>query len=57
MFTNTHLTQAMAREAIEHRVRDAETLRSGHAARTAHQHKPRAQRRLARVRRAVNRLA
>ncbi|MDN5851591.1 MAG: hypothetical protein L0K86_01875 [Actinomycetia bacterium] len=28
MFTNTHLTQSMAREAIEYRVRDAQSLRS-----------------------------
>ena len=28
MFINTHLTQSVAREAIEYRVRDAESRRS-----------------------------
>ena len=58
MFTNTHLTQATAREAIEYRVRDAESLRSGRiAARTTNQPNHRVPMRLARVRRAGHRLA
>ncbi|HLR83578.1 MAG TPA: hypothetical protein VK059_01440 [Nocardioidaceae bacterium] len=55
MFTNTHLTQSMAREAIEYRVRDARSLRP----RRAMQRRPRsrAPRHLSLTRRATHRLA
>lgn len=55
MFTNTHLTQSMAREAIEYRVRDAQSHRSRRIiARGPHS---RASRHSSLVRRATHRLA
>ncbi|UYM05565.1 hypothetical protein [Solicola gregarius] len=55
MYTNTHLTQAVAREAIEYRVRDAELLRKSRT--VSRTPRTRAPRRLSLSRRAAHRLA